>query len=207
MLVLFFHGSNGMNEISKKYIQFLSKFIQVHCEEYKPYDKWLCEYGLGYKTNVRNILNNEIRYKCIYNVIRKQREKHVFEMIDKYRDSCILIGISEGAIGIAGVVHKLIRKKIMIGYSGEQNYFTWNRNPVSRYIPTYIFIGEHDPYFSGEESSVAFGISKKSKFYPKHEISGYSKMKNVNNIIVLNKGHNVYCSEVCSMIKKIILKE
>lgn len=203
MLVLFFHGSNGINKVSKKYINFLKKIKKTICEEFKAKEH-NCRYGLRYISNVRNILNNEDRYRCIYDTIRKQRTKHVYSMINKYNEPCILIGISEGAIGISGVTHPLVKKKVLIGYSGERNYFTWRENPLKGTTDTYILLGENDPFFSNKPTSVAMRISNRSKSYPKHKIKGMSGRRNVVGHIIKGKSHNVYGTDVKCILRNLI---
>lgn len=205
MLILFFHGSKGINKISRRYINYLKKIENIFFEEFKSKEH-NCSYGLRYISNVRNILNNEDRYMCIYDTIKKQRTKHVYSMIKKYNEPCILIGISEGAIGISGIVHPLVKSKVLIGYSGERNYFTWKENPLKGNMETHIILGEDDPFFSCKSNSVAMQVCLKSKVYPKHKIRGMSNKRNVIGYIIKNKGHNVYGKEVREILRNIIEK-
>lgn len=189
-MIIFFHGSSGINQTSKRYINYLSRFDDVICEPFVKPKKHSCKFNLRYISNVRNIFRDEKRYMCIYDTIRKERHKHAMKLIRKFKDdNLILVGISEGAIGISRIVHPSVKRKILIGYSGEQNYFTFRKNPLRCKCPTDIFLGEYDPYFSPYSWSVASQISLKSKYFPKHTI--YGQPKTVQNMTSFIKFHQV----------------
>lgn len=202
-MILLFHGSKGINKVSKQYIRFLSSFDTVICPLFVKPDTHPCISNLRYISKVRNILRDERRYKCLYSFIRKKRQEHARKVIDKYKIyNPIIVGISEGAIGISGL-RTGFRKKILIGYSGEQNYFTFQKQPLSLRRPTLILLGSDDPFFSSSKYSVASQISKKGKTFPKHKIRGKPRTssKHITFCSIQNKKHNVFCQEVKRILK------
>lgn len=202
-MILFFHGSTGINETSKRYINYLSRFDDVICEPFVKPKHHSCKFNLRYVSNVRNILRDEKRYMCIYDTIRKERHKHALQLIHKFKNCNItLVGISEGAIGISRIVHPSVKRKILIGYNGKQNYFTFRPKPLRCRCPTYVMVGEDDPYFSDHAWSVSSQIAKKSKLVPK------PKQQKINPQIkfykIPKKEHNVFGSYVKTLLKDCI---
>ena len=197
MLILFFHGSSGISKLTTQYMKYLSNFGIVLCEKSKPIVK--------YKTNSKNYLKNPLQYKDIYKKVSKYREKQVTELTNLLKIPCIAVGISEGGIGVCLSKSKYIKKKIIIGYSGECNYFTNKQRPIKTpNIPHLFLIGSKDPFFSNQYTSMSSIVSR-SNHSCKGDIKGRPyPYKNVKSFIILNKKHNVYSKSVKNLIKKFL---
>lgn len=197
MLILFFHGSSGISKLTKQYMKYLSNFGIVLCEESKPI--------INYKTNANKYLNNPMKYKYIYKKVSQYRKNQVLNLTNRLKLPCIAVGISEGGIGVCLANSKYIKKKIIIGYSGECNYFTNKERPIkSKNIPHLFLIGSDDPFFSNNHTSVSSVISR-SNLSCRNKIKGRPyPYKNINTCIIPSKKHNVYSHSVKLLIKKFL---
>lgn len=195
MLILFFHGSSGISKLTKKYMRFLSNFGTVLCEESKPL--------LVYKTDAKKYLKNKKKYEKIYKLVAKHRKKQVEDLVNLLKVPVIAVGISEGGIGVTLANSKYIKKKIIIGYTGECNYFTRMKQPIKMpYIKHLFLVGEKDQFFSNKHTSVSSVVSRntntcsvKGRPYP---------YKNVISYKLKNKKHNVYSCKAKQIIKNFL---
>ena len=156
--VIFLHGSKGISESSKKYIQMLKeagyKVISPDHRKWCDNHKGMCK---DYKSNAEEYIKKRREFQKIYKNTLDMRTKELKDILRRMKCDVYVVGISEGGIVTALLKSKKVKKKVIIGYPCERTYFTQRK--VYEQCPILNIMGSKDQFF-GRKRSVSSEVSK-----------------------------------------------
>lgn len=198
--IVYLTGSKGFTSNHRSFINFFNHIgFDVYSYDHLSHFKWMYGTTFPYSSTIHTA--NTKHMKMLYAFLRNFRKWECEMMIKKLDIPVILVGNSEGAIGVSrSKTFGLVQKKIILGYSIDHNYFTPGSKNIKCDVPVYHIIGYDDEYFGKTRDSVASRLARR-------RTPQISKCKEYESHLLYFATHDLSRNKLVYSILKSILNE